>query len=64
MVAFVAGHLPTYIVDVQADPKTTQYPVKNFSIFAKLLKERCEPIARNAGGANYRIRLVSPNGTL
>lgn len=31
-----ARHPSTYIVDVQADPKTAQHPVKNFPILAGL----------------------------
>src|SRR5205814_5830641 len=34
-----ARHPPTYIVDVQPDPKSAHYPVKNFPILAKLLAE-------------------------
>jgi 4-amino-4-deoxy-L-arabinose transferase-like glycosyltransferase len=51
-----AKHPPTYIVDVQADPKMAQYPVKNFPILAKLLKERYQPVARMAEGMIYRMR--------
>ena len=35
-----ARHPPTYIVDVQPDPKSAYYPVKDFPILAKLLAER------------------------
>jgi len=47
---------PTYIVDVQADPKSGQYPVKNFPILAKLLAERYHPVAHTAEGVIYRMR--------
>ncbi len=40
-----ARHPPTYIVDVQPDPKSAYYPVKNFPILAKLLKERYQPVS-------------------
>jgi hypothetical protein len=51
-----AKHPPIYIVDVQADPKTAQHPVKNFPILAKLLAERYEPVAHTAEGVIYRMR--------
>jgi Dolichyl-phosphate-mannose-protein mannosyltransferase len=51
-----ARHPPAYIVDVQADPKTAEYPVKNFPILAKLLKERYQPVAHTAEGVIYRMR--------
>ncbi len=51
-----ARHPPTYIVDVQADPKTAQHPVKNFPILAKLLAERYRPVAHTAEGMIYRMR--------
>jgi hypothetical protein len=51
-----ARHPPTYIVDVQADPKTAQHPVKNFPILAKLLAEHYQPVARTAEGMIYRMR--------
>jgi hypothetical protein len=51
-----ARHPPIYIVDVQADPKTAQYPVKNFPILAKLLAERYQPVAYTAEGTIYRMR--------
>jgi len=50
-----ARHPPIYIVDVQADPKTAQYPVKNFPILAKLLAERYQPVAHTAEGVIYRM---------
>lgn len=50
-----ARHQPTYIVDVQSDPRTAQ-PVENFPILAKLLAERYQPVARTAEGVIYRIR--------
>jgi 4-amino-4-deoxy-L-arabinose transferase-like glycosyltransferase len=51
-----ARHPPAYIVDVQADPKTAQDPVKDFPILAKLLAERYQPVARTAEGVIYRMR--------
>jgi len=51
-----ARHPPTYIVDVQPDPKSAHYPVKNFPILAKLLAERYEPVAHTAEGVIYRMR--------
>jgi Dolichyl-phosphate-mannose-protein mannosyltransferase len=51
-----ARHPPTYIVDVQSDPRTAQYQVKNFPILANLLKERYQPVARTAEGMIYRMR--------
>ena len=51
-----ARHAPIYIVDVQADPKTAQHPVKNFPILAKLLAERYQPVAHTAEGVIYRMR--------
>ena len=51
-----ARHPPTYIVDVQPDPKSAQYPVKNFPILAKLLAERYQPVAHTAEGVIYRMR--------
>jgi 4-amino-4-deoxy-L-arabinose transferase-like glycosyltransferase len=51
-----AKHPPTYIVDVQADPKMAQYAVKNFPILAKLLAEHYQPVARTADGMIYRMR--------
>jgi 4-amino-4-deoxy-L-arabinose transferase-like glycosyltransferase len=51
-----ARHPPTYIVDVQADPKTVQDPVRNFPILAKLLAERYQPVAHTAEGVIYRMR--------
>jgi 4-amino-4-deoxy-L-arabinose transferase-like glycosyltransferase len=49
-------HAPTYIVDVQPDPKSAQFPVKNFPILAKLLAERYQPVARTSEGVIYRMR--------
>src|SRR6476660_8041778 len=40
-----ARHPPTYIVDVEPDPKSAQNPVKNFPILAELLAERYQPVA-------------------
>ena len=51
-----ATHPPTYIVDVQPDPKSAQNPVKNFPILAKLLAERYQPVAHTAEGVIYRMR--------
>jgi hypothetical protein len=51
-----AKHPPTYIVDVQPDPKSAYYPVKNFPILAKLLAERYQLVAHTAEGAIYRMR--------
>jgi 4-amino-4-deoxy-L-arabinose transferase-like glycosyltransferase len=51
-----ARHPPTYIIDVQSDPRTAQYVVKNFPILAKLLAERYQPVARTAEGMIYRMR--------
>ena len=51
-----ARHPPTYIVDVQPDPKSAHYPVKDFPILAKLLAERYEPVAHTAEGVIYRMR--------
>src|SRR5437763_8406573 len=51
-----ARHPPIYIVDLQADPKTAQYPVKNFPILSKLLAERYQPVAHIADGVIYRMR--------
>jgi hypothetical protein len=51
-----ARHPPAYIVDVQADPKTAQDPVKDFPILVKLLAERYQPVARTAEGVIYRMR--------
>jgi len=51
-----ARHPATYIVDVQPDPKSAQYPVKNFPILAKLLAERYQPVAHTAEGVIYRMR--------
>jgi hypothetical protein len=52
-----ARHPPAYIVDVQADPKTAQDPVKDFPILAKLLAERYQPVARTAEGVIYRTNV-------
>jgi 4-amino-4-deoxy-L-arabinose transferase-like glycosyltransferase len=51
-----ARHPPTYIVDVQPDPKSAQYPVKDFPILARLLAERYQPVAHTAEGVIYRMR--------
>jgi hypothetical protein len=51
-----ARHPPTYIIDVQSDPRTAQYVVKNFPILAKLLAERYQPVAHTAEGVIYRMR--------
>jgi 4-amino-4-deoxy-L-arabinose transferase-like glycosyltransferase len=49
-------HPPAYIVDVQPDPKSAYYPVKDFPILAKLLSERYQAVARTAEGVIYRRR--------
>ena len=51
-----AAHPPTYIVDVQPDPKMAQNPVKNFPILAKLLAEHYQPVAHTAEAVIYRMR--------
>src|SRR5881227_525620 len=51
-----ARHPPTYIVDIQPEPKSEQYPVKNFPILAKLLAERYQPVTHTAEGVIYRMR--------
>jgi 4-amino-4-deoxy-L-arabinose transferase-like glycosyltransferase len=51
-----ARHPPTYIVDLQPDPKSAQYPVKNFPILAKLLAQRYQPVAHTVEGVIYRMR--------
>jgi hypothetical protein len=51
-----ARHAPAYIVDIQSDPRTAQYPVTNFPILAKLLAERYQPVAHTAEGVIYRMR--------
>jgi len=51
-----ARHPPIYIVDLQANPKTAQYPVKDFPILAKLLAEGYQPVAHTAEGVIYRMR--------
>src|SRR5438552_7999301 len=43
-----ARHPPTYIADVQPEPKRAPYPVKHLPILAKLLAERYEPGAPTA----------------
>ena len=52
----LARHPPTYIIDVQSDPNTAQYPVKDFPILAKLLAKRYLPVAHTAEGVIYRMR--------
>jgi 4-amino-4-deoxy-L-arabinose transferase-like glycosyltransferase len=51
-----AIHPPNYIVDIQANPKTAEYPVRDFPILAKLLKERYKLVARTSDGVIYRMR--------
>jgi hypothetical protein len=51
-----ARHPPAYIVDVRPDPKSAQYPVKNFPILAKLLAQRYQPAAHTVEGTIYRVR--------
>jgi 4-amino-4-deoxy-L-arabinose transferase-like glycosyltransferase len=50
-----ARHPPTYIIDVQ-DPNAAQYPVKDFPILAKLLKDRYQPVGYTVEGVIYRMR--------
>jgi Dolichyl-phosphate-mannose-protein mannosyltransferase len=49
-----AKHPPAYVVDAQADPKTAEYPVRDFPILAELLAEHYQPVARTAEGIIYR----------
>jgi 4-amino-4-deoxy-L-arabinose transferase-like glycosyltransferase len=51
-----ARHPPAYIVDVHPGPKTAEYPVKNFPILAKFLRERYQPVARTAESVIYGMR--------
>jgi Dolichyl-phosphate-mannose-protein mannosyltransferase len=51
-----AKHPPIYIVDVQANLKMAQYPVKSFPILAKLLAEHYQPVTHTAEGVIYRMR--------
>jgi 4-amino-4-deoxy-L-arabinose transferase-like glycosyltransferase len=51
-----ARHPPAYIIEVESDPNTAQYPVKDFPILAKLLAERYQPVAHTAEGVIYRMR--------
>src|SRR5438105_9354698 len=51
-----AKHPPTYIIDVQSDPKTAQDPVRNFPILAKLLAEGYRPVAHTGEGMIYGMR--------
>jgi len=48
-------HPPAYIVDLYSQPGAL-YPVRDFPILAKLLKERYQPVAHTAEGVIYRIR--------
>jgi hypothetical protein len=50
----LARHPPAYILDGEADPKTAEYPVKDFPILARFLKERYQPVARTDEGTIYR----------
>ena len=47
-------HPPAYIVDLYSQPGAL-YPVRDFPILAKLLKERYRPVAHTAEGVIYRI---------
>ena len=51
-----ASHPPIYIVDVRPEPKSAQYPVKDFPILAKFLADRYQPVAQTAEGVIYRMR--------
>ncbi len=51
-----ARHPPAYIVDVHPGPRTAEYPVKNFPILAKFLRERYQPVARTAESVIYGMR--------
>jgi len=48
-------HPPAYIVDLYSEPGAL-YPVRDFPILAKLLKERYQPVAHTAEGVIYRMR--------
>jgi 4-amino-4-deoxy-L-arabinose transferase-like glycosyltransferase len=48
-------HPPAYIVDLYSEPGAL-YPVRDFPILAKLLKERYQPVVRTAEGVIYRMR--------
>src|SRR6266404_7260602 len=50
-----AKHPPTYIVEIENDPKTAQDLVTNFPILAGLLKERYQPVARTSEAVIYRM---------
>ncbi len=50
-----ARHPPIYIVDLYSEPAAL-YPVGDFPILAKLLKERYQLVARTADGVIYRMR--------
>jgi hypothetical protein len=49
-------HPPAYVLDGEADPKTAEYPVKDFPILARLLKERYQSVAHTPEGVIYRMR--------
>jgi Dolichyl-phosphate-mannose-protein mannosyltransferase len=48
-------HPPTYIVDLYSEPGAL-YPIRDFSILAKLLAERYQPVAHTAEGVIYQMR--------
>jgi 4-amino-4-deoxy-L-arabinose transferase-like glycosyltransferase len=48
-------HPPAYIVDLYSEPGAL-YPVRDFPILAKLLKERYQPVAHTDEGVIYRMR--------
>ena len=51
-----ARHPPAYIVDVHPGLGAAEYPVKNFPILAKFLRERYQPVARAAESVIYGMR--------
>jgi 4-amino-4-deoxy-L-arabinose transferase-like glycosyltransferase len=51
-----AMHPPAYIVDIHPGPKTAEYPVKDFPILAKFLRERYQPVARTGESVIYGMR--------
>jgi hypothetical protein len=48
-----AKHPPAYIIDLYSEPGA-RYPVQQFPILAKLLREHYQPVARTAEGVVYR----------
>jgi 4-amino-4-deoxy-L-arabinose transferase-like glycosyltransferase len=51
-----AKHPPAYIIDVHPGPRTAAYPVNNFPILAKFLRERYQPVARTGESVIYGMR--------